>query len=476
MRRTLSGLAKAVKDSADFAENFKELKMLPQNRHVGNKKFITLCASIPGRAVPEMVGDILKKSYSGDNEYVHSYRYRNMEGYEHLQNAVKNHYAEDGFDIDGCKPLFTQSIHQVLHLILDRVLNSGSGGKKGDKVLMTVPCFGLFFDSIYRRGFNIDLTGLDKSTDFKVTPKILEEMLKKNPDAKLWIFVNPDNPTGATYTKKELESLAKVVILHNTTPRLAGYPEMIVFSDEASNSIGPISFENGFSPHASFGACSKVSGFTITARSLSKTLAPSLGMCLALGGENLVNQILDDKEDFLAKDFGPSFPTQHLAAELLTSHSSYFKKFIAESNELYSKNLLQVNECIDRLNSELGDGFCELLAVPKGGLQCVIKIPGLIGLNAPGDFNSLRRDIDFSELLIKNKEVAILPGSSCGFDPRSMAFRVTISKNPPERLIEGLSRIEDLCLELGRKKNSFITPKSASQLSLSRFGDTPYLP
>ena len=72
MRRTLSGLAKAVKDSADFAENFKELKKLPQNRHVGNKKFVTLCASIPGRAVPEMVGDILKKSYSGDNEYVHS--------------------------------------------------------------------------------------------------------------------------------------------------------------------------------------------------------------------------------------------------------------------------------------------------------------------------------------------------------------------------------------------------------------------
>ena len=56
MRRTLSGLAKAVKDSADFAENFKELKKLPQNRHVGNKKFVTLCASIPGRAVPEMVG------------------------------------------------------------------------------------------------------------------------------------------------------------------------------------------------------------------------------------------------------------------------------------------------------------------------------------------------------------------------------------------------------------------------------------
>jgi|GEM_PF-3409954 len=476
MRRTLSELVRVVKNSEAFAKNFEELKMLPQNRHVGDKDFITLCASIPGRPVPEMVGDILKKSYSSDNDYAHSYRYRNMEGYENLQNAVKHHYAEDGFDIDGCKPLFTQSIHQVLHLILDRVLNSGSDGKKGDKVLMTAPCFGLFFDSIYRREFNIDLTSLDKSTDFKVTPKILEEMLEKNRDAKLWIFVNPDNPTGATYTKKELESLARVVVLHNATLRLAGHPEMIVFSDEASNSIGPISSESGFSPHASFGACSKVSDFTMTARSLSKSLAPSLALCFALGGKNLVNQILDDKKDFLAKDFGPSFPTQHLAAELLKTHSLDFKKFIAESNELYSKNLLRVNECVDRLNSKLGDGFCGLVAVPKGGLQCTIKIPGLIGLNAPGDFNSLRKDIDFSELLIKAEKVAILPGSGCGLDPRAMAFRITISKNPPERLIEGLSRMENLCLELGKKKNFFINPTSASQLSLPRSKDTPYLP
>ena len=109
MHRTLSGLVRVVKNSEAFAKNLEKLKMLPQNRHVGDKDFITLCASIPGRPVPEMVGDILKKSYSGDNDYVHSYRYRNMEGYEHLQNAVKHHYAEDGFDIDRCKPLFTIS-------------------------------------------------------------------------------------------------------------------------------------------------------------------------------------------------------------------------------------------------------------------------------------------------------------------------------------------------------------------------------
>ena len=123
--------------------------------------------------------------------------------------------------------------------------------------------------------------------------------------------------------------MARVVVLHNTKLRSAGHPEMIVFSDEASNSIGPISFENGISPHASFGACSGVNNFTITTRSLSKTLAPSLGICFALGGKDLVNQILNDKKDLLAKDFGPSFPTQYLTAELLTTHSLYFKKFIA---------------------------------------------------------------------------------------------------------------------------------------------------
>ncbi len=117
-----------------------------------------------------------------------------------------------------------------------------------------------------------------------------------------------------------------------------------------------------------------------------------------------------------------------------------------------------------------------MVAVPKGGLQCSIKIPGLIGLNAPGDSNSLSRDIDFSELLIKDKEVSILPGSSCGFHQESMIFRITNSKNPPERLVEGLSRLEDLCLKLGEKKRSVIVPKSGSQLSLLRSKDASYLP
>ena len=55
-------------------------------------------------------------------------------------------------------------------------------------------------------------------------------------------------------------------------------------------------------------------------------------------------------------------------------------------------------------------------------------------------------------------------------------FRITISKNLPERLVDGLGRIENLCSESGKEKNFFINPKSASQLSLPRFKDAPYLP
>jgi len=36
--------------------------------------------------------------------------------------------------------------------------------------------------------------------------------------------------------------------------------------------------------------------------------------------------------------------------------------------------------------------------------------------------------------------------------------------------------MKNLCLGLGKKKKFFINPKSASQLSLPRFKDTPYLP
>src|SRR6185295_3412934 len=49
-------------------------------------------------------------------------------------------------------------------------------------------------------------------TGFKLTPAQLEAAITDN--TKLFIFSSPCNPTGAAYTKNELEELAKVFQKH----------------------------------------------------------------------------------------------------------------------------------------------------------------------------------------------------------------------------------------------------------------------
>jgi aspartate aminotransferase len=56
---------------------------------------------------------------------------------------------------------------------------------------------------------------------FKITPEQLEKAITKK--SKLFIFSTPCNPTGATYTKNELEALAKVFEKH---------PDVFIISDE----------------------------------------------------------------------------------------------------------------------------------------------------------------------------------------------------------------------------------------------------
>ncbi len=454
MFKRVAGLAPKVLgrrpiSSHDFAKNITDLMALPQDRHRGDSDFITLCASIPGIKVPKFIGPILGTSYDVD-DYSHGYRYRNMEGSPALQDATMQHYQGEGFDLAGCKPIFTQSIHQVLELVTNRVMDSSK-----DKVLMTTPTFGLFFDSLYNRGFEIDLTELSRKDDFKLTPEVLTDMLGRNPDAKLLIFINPDNPTGKSYSKEELEALAKILVHHNQQRRVEGKDAMLVFNDEASNSIGPI---NRDISHPSLGACPGVNDFTITTRSLSKTLAPSIGVCFAMAPSDVVSTIFN--QGTLGKDFGPNWPAQHLTTQLLTTHKKEFGEHISKSNEFYLKNMRKVTSVIDSINvkmdrrfgSKLDGQFCSLLTNPEGGLQCVLEMPALLGCQIPGEDDVIDGSLSFSEHLIKTKKVSVLPASAFGLDEKVVMARLTICKNPPERLEAGLLRMQDCLLDFDLDK------------------------
>ncbi len=83
----------------------------------------------------------------------------------------------------------------------------------GDEVIIPAPFWVSYPEMVKLAGAVPRLVLADDSTGFKLTPAQLEAAI--TPKTKLLIINSPSNPTGAVYTKAELEAITAVALKHN---------------------------------------------------------------------------------------------------------------------------------------------------------------------------------------------------------------------------------------------------------------------
>jgi len=102
--------------------------------------------------------------------------------------------------------LITVGVSEAMDLLLRAVINPG------DKILIPVPCY-VSYSPLTGLAGGIPVHIDTKSHGFKLTPRVLEKYIDSKVKA---IIINyPSNPTGATYTKKELGEINKILLKHN---------------------------------------------------------------------------------------------------------------------------------------------------------------------------------------------------------------------------------------------------------------------
>jgi len=115
--------------------------------------------------------------------------------------------------------LITVGVSEGLDLAMRAVLNPG------DKVLVPEPHYVSYGPAVELAGGNVVIikTGIDNG--FKLTPQMIDKAYTKGVKA---LMVNyPCNPTGASYTRKELMAIARVVKKRN----------LLVISDEVYDEL-----------------------------------------------------------------------------------------------------------------------------------------------------------------------------------------------------------------------------------------------
>ena len=110
--------------------------------------------------------------------------------------------------------LITTGVSEAVDLALRAILN------RGDKILISDPSYVSYDPVTELAGGKVVLVKTNESDNFKLTPGLIKKHISKG--VKAIVLNYPANPTGVSYTRKELLGLSKIFIDN----------DLIVISDE----------------------------------------------------------------------------------------------------------------------------------------------------------------------------------------------------------------------------------------------------
>jgi len=203
----LSYRINAIEESATLA-------MAAKAREFKNKGIdvINLSLGEPDFKTPQHICDAAKKAID-DGKY---FSYPPVAGYQDLREALAAKYVkENNVPYKAENIVVSNGAKQSIANVMLALLNPG------DEVIVFAP-YWVSYDALVRLAEATPVLvkgGIEN--DFKVTAAQVENAI--TPKTKAIIFSSPCNPTGSVFSKKELESIAAVVLKH---------PNLLVIADE----------------------------------------------------------------------------------------------------------------------------------------------------------------------------------------------------------------------------------------------------
>ncbi len=302
-------------------------------------------------------------------------KYTPIEGTAELKAAIQNKLRRDNdLAYDPAQILVTSGAKQALFNLCMGVLS------QGDEAIIPAPYWVSYPDMVLLAGGEPVFieTGIDE--DFKVTPAQLEDALTDR--TRLLILNSPSNPTGACYTRSELQAFETV---------LQKYPRVVIASDEIYE---PIHWaKEAFISFAQ--ACPSLYDRTITINGVSKAYAMT-GWRIGYGAgpEVLINAMSTVQSQSTSNACSVS---QEAARAALEGDQAVVAEMAAAYKDRHDYLVAALND-IPGFECRAGEGT--FYAFPR--VSVALATLGLAD------------DLALTELLISEANVAVVPGSAFG--------------------------------------------------------------
>lgn len=305
-----------------------------------------------------------------------------------LSRYLKNRYGLEYSPEDEI--LITVGVSEALDLTLRAIIN------QGDKILIPVPGY-VSYGPVTELAGGIPVYINTKSQGFKLTPKILKKYIDKK--TKGIILNYPNNPTGISYTKKELNEISKVLLRH----------KILCISDEI---YGDLTYD--FS-HTPFAALSNAKNSTLYLDGFSKSYAMTgWRVGFACGPKEIISAMTKIHQYTI---MCVPITSQMAACEALTTG----RKSVEEMKREYKRRRQLVLEGLKNIGLEC--------VKPDGAFYVFVSIKKT-------GYNSL----DFAQRLLREHKVAVVPGTAFG-SAFNGYIRISYASSY-ENLKEALNRIE----------------------------------
>ena len=302
-------------------------------------------------------------------------RYTAVDGTPQLKKAICEKFnRENGLDYSVNEVMVSSGGKQVFYNLCQAILS------KGDEVIIPAPYWVSYPDIAILADATPVFIEAGLEQEFKITPEQLESSINAN--TKLLVLNSPSNPTGAVYTKSEIESLGAVLERH---------PHVHVISDDIYEHIR---WEDDAFVNIAM-ACPNLKDRTIILNGVSKAYAMTgWRIGYAAGPEEIIKAM---KKIQGQSTSNPSSISQAAALEAISGDQSFIKMMVDAFERRH-------NYLVDSLNAIDG------IECPqsRGAFYSFPRVQGLI------DRLELKDDVEFSTYCLDKISLALVPGSAFG--------------------------------------------------------------